>query len=122
GYRRGQTLHEVHFALPTAGEDDDEQTRLLDELVTQLTKESEDTPAPSIRLLPEYVHVDDFLVESALSDPQARQARTIRVCVGVEDLTLQSIGLELNADTPHALVAGGPGSGRTGVLQTYLMT
>ncbi|HLX56247.1 MAG TPA: type VII secretion protein EssC [Ktedonobacteraceae bacterium] len=121
GYQRGQTLDEVQFALPTAGEDDDEQNRLLDELVTLIAQETEGNPAPPIRLLPEYVPIDDFLVEAAFGDPQAQQTHAIRLRIGIEDLSLQPIALELNNDTPHALVAGGPGSGRTGVLQTSLM-
>jgi S-DNA-T family DNA segregation ATPase FtsK/SpoIIIE len=41
--------------------------------------------------------------------------------IGIEDLSLQPIALELSADIPHALVVGGPGSGRTGVLQACVM-
>jgi S-DNA-T family DNA segregation ATPase FtsK/SpoIIIE len=119
-YRRGKTLDEVHFALPTAGEDDDEQTRLLDEAVTQLARESDGRFVPPIQLLPEYVRVDDFLVEAAFSN-YASSTSVMRVRLGIEDISLQPVALELSADTPHALVAGGPGSGRTGVLQTFLL-
>src|SRR6202011_4522191 len=123
-YRRGQTLDEAHIALPAQGDDDDEQNRFLGELVTEIAKEAEDHAAPPIQLLPEYVHIDDFLVEAAFGDAQSfqsSQSRAIRMRVGIEDLSLQPIALELSADTPHALVAGGPGSGRTGELQTCLM-
>ena len=121
GYRRGQTLDEAQIALPTAGEDDDEQNRLLDELIAEIAQEHEGNFAPTIQLLPEYVHIDDFLIEAAFGDTHSLQSRAIRVRVGIEDLSLQPIALELNADTPHALVAGGPGSGRTGVVQTSMM-
>ena len=132
GYRRGQTLDEVHFALPAPGDDDDEQNRLLDELVAEIAKQAEDTShaAPPIQLLPEYVHIDDFLVEAAFggnhSSPLSQYSRpqpprSLRMRMGIEDLSLQPIALELSAEIPHALVAGGPGSGRTGVLQTCLM-
>ncbi len=119
-YRRGKTLDEVHFALPTPGEDDDEQTRLLDEVAAQLAKESDGHFVPPIQLLPDYVRIEDFLVEAAFSShPSAGSA--IRVRLGIEDISLQPIALELSADTPHALVAGGPGSGRTGILQSFLL-
>ncbi|HZS77484.1 MAG TPA: type VII secretion protein EssC [Ktedonobacteraceae bacterium] len=121
GYRRGQTLDEVHFALPTSGEDDDEQTQLLARQVAQMAHEAEGALAPPIELLPDYVRIDDFLVEAAFSSPAAQRSRSIRLQIGIEDLSLQPIALELNSDIPHALVAGGPGSGRTGVLQTCLM-
>ena len=124
GYRRGQTLDEAQIALPAQGDDDDEQNRFLGELVTEIAKEAEGHAAPPIQLLPEYVHIEDFLVEAAFGVAQSfqsSQSRTIRMRAGIEDLSLQPIALELSADTPHALVAGGPGSGRTGVLQTCLM-
>ncbi|MGH2495316.1 MAG: FtsK/SpoIIIE domain-containing protein [Ktedonobacteraceae bacterium] len=126
GYRRGQTLDEAHIALPVSGDDDDERNRLLDGLVAALAKEVEGngSAAPPIQLLPDYAHIEDFLVEAAFGDAlfsQSTQPRAIRMRIGIEDLSLRSIALELSADTPHALVAGGPGSGRTGVLQTCLM-
>ena len=43
---------------------------------------------------------------------------TLRIRLGIEDFSLSPIALELNADTPHVLVGGGPGSGRTSVLHT----
>ena len=124
GYRRGQTLDETHIALPVAGEDDDEQNSFLIELVAEIAKEAEGQAAPPIQLLPEYVPINDFLVEAAFGDArslQSSRSRAIRMRAGIEDLSLQPTALELSADTPHALVAGGPGSGRTGVLQTCLM-
>ena len=121
GYQRGKNIEEVHIALPVSGEDEDEQTRHLDEWVAAVAREAEGPSAPPIRLLPEYVRIDDFLIEAAFSDPGTQMSRSIRLSLGIEDLSLQPIALELNADTPHVLVGGGPGSGRTGVLQTCLM-
>jgi len=131
GYKRGKTLEEVHIALPVPGEDDDEQTSQLDILVASFLRDgkiTKATQAPSIRLLPEYVRADYFLMD-AVSGKGAKgnivdsvapsQALSIRV--GMEDFTLRPIALDLNSDTPHALVAGGPGSGRTTVLQTCLL-
>ncbi len=48
-------------------------------------------------------------------------SKSLRIRLGVEDFSLRPIALELNADTPHVLVGGGPGSGRTGVLHTCLL-
>ena len=54
--------------------------------------------------------------EGALQPPSEL---TIRL--GIEDFSLSSISVELNKDTPHMFVVGGPGSGRTTVLQTLLL-
>ena len=131
GYKRGKTLEEVHIALPVPGEDDDEQTSQLDILVASFLRDSKTakiTQAPPIRLLPEYVRADYFLMDAVsgrgtqgniVDSVAPTQALSVRV--GMEDFTLRPIALDLNADTPHAMVAGGPGSGRTTVLQTCLL-
>ncbi len=121
GYKRGKASEEVQIALPVAGEDDDEQTQQLEELVAAMAEEAERLAVPPIRLLPEYVRIDDFLIEAAFSNPLARISCSISLRIGIEDLSLQPIALELNADTPHMLIGGGPGSGRTGILQASLM-
>ncbi len=131
GYKRGKTLEEVQIALPVAGEDDDEQTRLLDEMCTtyaRLSKSPGIPHAPPIRLLPEYVCADYFLMDAISATYAANgspngdaQAKSLRIRLGVEDFSLHPIALELNADTPHVLVGGGPSSGRTGVLHTCLL-
>jgi S-DNA-T family DNA segregation ATPase FtsK/SpoIIIE len=131
GYKRGKTLEEVHIALPVPGDDDDEQTSQLDELVasfTQSSKVAKAVQAPPIRLLPEYVRTDYFLMD-AVSGLGSKgnvvdsipPSHTLSLRVGLEDFTLRPIALDLNSDTPHVLIAGGPGSGRTSVLQTCLL-
>ncbi len=128
GYKRGKLLEEVQIALPTAGEDDDEQTRQLEAMVATFVKVGRvptSMHAPPIRLLPEYVRCDYFLMDAISSMPgKARSARTptntLQVRLGIEDFSLRPVALELNADTPHIVVAGGPGSGRTNVLHTCL--
>jgi hypothetical protein len=131
GYKRGKTLEEVHIALPVPGEDDDEQTSQLDILVASFLRDGKATKitqAPPIRLLPEYVRADYFLMDAVsgrgtkgniVDSVAPTQALSVRV--GMEDFTLRPIALDLNADTPHAMIAGGPGSGRTTVLQTCLL-
>ena len=131
GYKRGKTLEEVHIALPVPGDDDDEQTSQLELLVASFSRDgkvTKATQAPPIRLLPEYVRADYFLMD-AVSGLGAKgnvvesialsQALSMRV--GMEDFTLRPIAVDLNSDTPHVLIAGGPGSGRTTVLQTCLL-
>ncbi|MHB8598009.1 MAG: FtsK/SpoIIIE domain-containing protein [Ktedonobacteraceae bacterium] len=149
-YKRGKVLEEIQFAIAVAGEDDDERTRKLDEMVNsiaRIAKEAGIAPAPPIRLLPEYVRVDYFLMD-AISNKQnfvglstmpaanvskarnlidtntqqeADENKGLRIRLGMEDFSLSPFALDLNADTPHMLVAGGPGSGRTGALHTSLL-
>ena len=137
GYKRGKVLEEVQIALPMSGDDDDEQTRQLDEMVNAVAKAAKEMrlpQAPPIRLLPEYVRADYFLMDAisnkgtgtslmTATDGKANGTNTavLRVRLGIEDFSLSPIALELNADTPHVLVGGGPGSGRTSVLHTCLL-
>ena len=74
GYKRGKVLEEVQLALPVPGDDDDEQTRQLDEMVNAVAKAAKDLrlpQAPPIRLLPEYVRADYFLMD-AISNTAVR--------------------------------------------------
>ena len=140
GYKRGKVLEEVQIALPVPGEDDDEQTQQLDEMVNAVAKASKDLRLPKaapIRLLPEYVRADYFLMDAvsntktkadsaliASADGQEKGnalVPALRIRLGIEDFSLSPIVLELNADTPHVVVGGGPGSGRTSVLHACLL-
>jgi DNA segregation ATPase FtsK/SpoIIIE, S-DNA-T family len=124
GYKRGKTPLEIQFALPVVGEDEDEQNQQLDKLITAVAKEAETyhvQHAPAIQLLPEYVRLSEFLAETAqLAEADGGSPVALRLYVGIEDLSLLPIAFELSAETPHVLVAGGPGSGRTSVLHTCL--
>ncbi len=153
-YKRGKVLEEIQVALPVAGDDDDERTRKLDEMVNTIARVAKGagiTPAPPIRLLPEYVRADYFLMDAISNKRESKgeftqptkslsKARlgktqllaaskqqetvadhTLRIRLGMEDFSLSPFTLDLNADTPHMLVAGGPGSGRTSVLHTSLL-
>ncbi|MEO8973505.1 MAG: type VII secretion protein EssC [Ktedonobacteraceae bacterium] len=155
-YKRGKVLEEIQIALPISG-DDDERTRKLDEMVNmiaKIAKEADISSAPPIRLLPEYVRADYFLMDAisnkqedvrTFTQPLASLAKVrttnflplpenktnkqqdeaeskgLRIRLGMEDFSLSPFALNLNADTPHVLIAGGPGSGRTAALHTCLM-
>jgi DNA segregation ATPase FtsK/SpoIIIE, S-DNA-T family len=132
-YQRSKTLDEVHIALPAKGEDDDERGANLENWVNTLAL-ADKTPkalrAQPIRLLPEYVPADYFLMDiissshaGSLGAQLSGQERTssLSIRIGLEDFSLRPITLDLNSETPHALIAGGPGSGRTSALQTSLL-
>ncbi|HCI78565.1 MAG TPA: type VII secretion protein EssC [Ktedonobacter sp.] len=137
GYKRGKTLEEVHIALPVPGDDDDEQTRQLDEFVQSFSKSgriAKSLLAPPIRLLPDFVRADYFLMDaisgvSSVEEVETTKenrtmpvaGRSLHIRLGLEDFSLRPISIDLNADTPHLLIAGGSGSGRTSIIQTCLM-
>lgn len=150
GYKRGKALEEVQIALPVDSEDDDEQTHLLDSMsqsIANVSKEARVRPAPPIKLLPEYIRADYFLMDSFSyiqgqtvasrfiaevppasgsaplnAEAKGALATPLIIRLGIEDFSLRPIDIELNSDTPHFLVGGGPGSGRTGVLHLCLLT
>jgi len=147
GYKRGKILEEVQIALPVDSEDDDEQTHLLDSMtqsIASASREARIRQAPPITLLPEYIRADHFLMDSfshlqAQADPPSMLptatgsllenpaaigalSSSLSIRLGIEDFSLRPIALELNSDTPHLLIGGGPGSGRTGVLHLCLLT
>jgi S-DNA-T family DNA segregation ATPase FtsK/SpoIIIE len=132
GYIRGKTLEEVQIALPVDSKDDDEQTLLLDQQVQRIAYASQQVGlagAPPIQLLPEYVRADAFFIDALSPAPYAPKTerrvksadKSLRIHLGIEDFSLLPINLELNADTPHMLIGGGPGSGKTSTLQLCLL-
>ncbi len=133
GFLRGKTLHEVQIALPVSGEDDDEQTEQLDRMVSALvTHEANEAKrrneqhvflaASPVQLLPTHIPFEDFILEAHSSPIRGiSQASLLRLYLGIEDLSLQPFALELSVDVPHALIAGGPGSGRTNAIHTALL-
>ncbi len=77
--------------------------------------------APAIRLLPEYVRLGELPTETAqLAESNAGPSAALHLHLGIEELSLLPIALELSPETPHVLVAGGPGSGRTNLLHICL--
>src|SRR5204863_212246 len=104
---RGKTLDEMQIALPTSAEDDDDLVQKLDEFVTNVANAVKKSKwnkrsVPFIQLLPEYVRMEDFMAQATVSEAKVAPSRTLRLPLGIEDLSLQPIALELNADTPHA--------------------
>ncbi|HEV2660145.1 MAG TPA: FtsK/SpoIIIE domain-containing protein, partial [Ktedonobacteraceae bacterium] len=107
--------------------DDDEQSSMLDEWTATMArtlKVDKQHKAQPIRLLPEYVRADYFLMDiiSSMSMQQKVESASVpQIRLGIEDFSLNPISVELNNEMPHMMVVGGPGSGRTTVVQTSLL-
>jgi S-DNA-T family DNA segregation ATPase FtsK/SpoIIIE len=77
-------------------------------------------PAEPIQLLPEYVSLPDVMTQASMNG-QAPKTEGLRAPLGLDDLTLRPVWGELNADTPHFLIAGSAGSGKTALLRAWLL-
>ncbi len=120
GLRRGRGLEEFQTALPVVGESDEEQSQQLEAFSARVAQAWKGAPAEPIQLLPEYVSLPDLLTQASMNG-QTPKVEGLRVPLGLDDLTLRPVWGELNPDTPHFLIAGSAGSGKTAMLRTWLL-
>jgi len=122
---KGQPPLECQVALPVTGRTGGDQEAALEALVREMHKawasEGHERPM-SIGVLPSRVSLRD-LVPSGSADRWRGHSPDdpLRVPVGLDDLTLAPISVDLAADGPHFLVTGPPQSGKTTVLTTWLL-
>jgi ESX secretion system protein EccC len=108
---RGVTPEGLHFqvALPRLdGRDVLEGIgEALTELTTELAERWNGAPAPPVRVLPEELGRGDL--PAPLGDG---------IVIGIEELTLASVELDLAGEDQHLLLLGESGSGRTSALRS----
>ncbi|HEY7356693.1 MAG TPA: type VII secretion protein EssC [Ktedonobacterales bacterium] len=120
GLRRGRKLEEFQTALPVVGDGDEEQSQQLEALSARAAAAWKNAPAEPIQLLPEYVSLPDLMTQASMNG-QTPKTEGLRVPLGLDDLTLRPVWGDLNLDTPHFLIAGSAGSGKTALLRTWLL-
>ncbi|HEY7356637.1 MAG TPA: type VII secretion protein EccCb, partial [Ktedonobacterales bacterium] len=120
GLRRGRKLEEFQTALPVVGDGDEEQSQQLEALSARAAAAWKGAPAEPIQLLPEYVSLPDLMTQASMNG-QTPKTEGLRVPLGLDDLTLRPVWGDLNLDTPHFLIAGSAGSGKTALLRTWLL-
>jgi S-DNA-T family DNA segregation ATPase FtsK/SpoIIIE len=115
---RGMLKNGLHFqvALPRFGSKRLAQEQPLPEavemLVHALQQEWKGASAPPIRMLPAIVTAQDLPAPGA--DPRPG------VPIGLEELELQPVYIDLLADTPHFLIFGDAQAGKTTLLRAWM--
>ena len=108
---RGVTPDGLHFQVALPRVDGRAETAGLSEAIGELARKLADTwdgaPATPVRVLPEQVALDDL--------PQSPGSGLV---LGIEELTLAPVALDLAGAEQHLLLLGDTGSGRTSGLRT----
>jgi len=121
GLLGGERPLEYQAALPARGETETARMSRLRELCAQLQSAWAGPPAPPIRVLPEQVSLGD-LVEpcGAWHGPEVAAAPPTTVPLGLRNRDLRPVLANL-ADGPHFFIVGTNRSGKTTLLQTWLL-
>jgi len=125
GLYKGTSLLECQVALPVAGAAGKDQEAGLEALTRDMRQAwaAEDhAPPMPIGELPPLVSLSD-LVPPGSAERRLVHSLTahLRVPIGLDDLTLAPIGLDLSADGPHFVITGPPQSGKTTALHAWLL-
>ena len=125
GLYNGLSPLECQVALPIAGKVGADQEAELETLVGDMRQawvaKGHKPPMP-IGVLPLQVSLRDLLQPSSTDRrPVPSLSVPLRVPIGLDDLTLDPISVDLAADGPHFLITGPPQSGKTTALTTWLL-
>jgi S-DNA-T family DNA segregation ATPase FtsK/SpoIIIE len=93
----------------------DAQAETLDKIVAAWSGPG----APAVRVLPERIHVRELPPVPALAEPQQGVPQQ-GVPIGVGELNLEPVYLDLSKGEPHLLVFGDSGSGKSSFLRTWM--
>ncbi|HEY2771973.1 MAG TPA: type VII secretion protein EccCb [Solirubrobacteraceae bacterium] len=112
---RGVTPAGLHFQVALPRIDGRAETegmgKAVAELARELTRRWDGEPATPVRVLPEMLSLDEVLPPASGGFP-----------IGIEELTLAPVGLDLAGGDQHLLALGEPGSGRTSLLRTVAVS
>ena len=113
---RGVTPEGLYFQIALPRVDDRDEASGLSEAVSALSRglarRWEGAIAAPVRVLPERIGPDELPAVPGMS-------RTA-VPIGVEELTLAPVAIDLPGGDQHLIVMGDPGSGRTSLLRTFV--
>jgi S-DNA-T family DNA segregation ATPase FtsK/SpoIIIE len=112
---RGVTPASLHFQVALPRIDGIAETDGLGDAVGTLARDLarrwDGKPATPVRVLPEQLDLDELVEQADAGVP-----------IGVEELTLAPVGLDLAGADQHLLALGEPGSGRTSLLRTVAIS
>jgi S-DNA-T family DNA segregation ATPase FtsK/SpoIIIE len=115
-----------HAALPRAdgAQTTDNLTKAQEAVVADIASSWHAETARPLRVLPKTVSAPELeaAVRAAATGAGApvREARPSEVPIGLRELDLAPVGLDLGADDPHFMVFGDSGSGKTAFLRAWM--
>ncbi|MDQ2809058.1 MAG: type VII secretion protein EssC [Chloroflexota bacterium] len=113
GLVKGNPPLEFQAALPIGGLDEAARSQALETLISDLTAAWRGAPAPPIAILPVRVALD-----ALLATPPALDPFLVPIGVDTDDLSPFTVSLR---DGPHFLITGPAQSGKTTLLQSWLL-
>ncbi|MEM4202898.1 MAG: type VII secretion protein EssC [Candidatus Methanomethylicaceae archaeon] len=121
GLVRGKPPLEFQTALPAHGDNDAERARNLHLLLTAVTNSWSGQRAAPIRVMPPVVALSEILSSETRQQPSSGLlAETLSVPLGLWVATLEPFAVSLDLG-PNFLVTGPARSGKTTLLQTWIL-
>lgn len=119
GLAKGNPPLEFQTALAVSGSTEPERTAGVRNLIDQMTQAWKGAHASPIPLLPDVVPLDT-LVQSTDTWPTPPADNSLAVSIGLDVDELESFKVDL-FDGPHFMIAGSMQSGKTTLLQSWLL-
>jgi len=119
GLVRGKPPLEFQTALPVAGDTEAERTAALKTLIQQMAQAWSGPQARPIPVLPDVVPLADLLPPGEAWPPPPEDG-SLAVPIGLDVDDLEPVAVDL-WDGPHFLITGPVQSGKTTLLQTWLL-
>ncbi len=118
GLIRDTSPLEFQTATPAAGQSEAERVRGLRDLIAGMASGWDGPPAPPIKQLPDLFPLSDLQTPSPTWD--ATETGSLAVPIGLDAESLAPLSIDIHQDS-HILVTGSPLSGKTTLLQTWLL-
>ncbi|MCC6313477.1 MAG: hypothetical protein IT337_05655, partial [Thermomicrobiales bacterium] len=118
GLIRDITPLEFQTCTPSVGQSDAERLHGVRTLIAEMTSAWDGPVAPPVRRVPSLLPLSDLL--SPAPEWIANGAESLAAPIGVDVETLEPLVVDLRQD-PHQIVTGSPLSGKTTLVQTWLV-
>jgi len=110
---------EFQTALPAPGKGEAERTSALRRLIGEMAAASKGPRAAPVPTLPDVVALAQLILPGkAPAPPDGNSSLAVPIALDVDDLTPVTVDLQ---DGPHFVISGGAQSGKTTLLQSWLL-